>query len=233
MIGVGEAWLDGARHAGRGGAGARRARAGRARRRRKAWRCSTARSSRPRYALRRPVRGRARCSQRRWSPARCRPTRRAAPTRRSIRASTRCAAIAARSTSPRALRALMAGSAIRASHLERRSARAGPLLPALPAAGDGRLPRPAAPGGGDARRRGQRRLRQSADLRRGRRGAVGRQLPRRAGRLRRRHDRARGLRDRLARRAAHRHAGRSGALRPAGVPDAAAGPQLRLHDRRR
>ena len=39
----------------------------------------------------------------------------------------------------------------------------------------------------------------------------------------------RGLRDRLARRAAHRHADRSGALRPAGVPDAAAGAQFRLH----
>ena len=100
-----------------------------------------------------------------------------------------------------------------------RSARAGPLLPALPAAGDGRLPRPAAPGGRDARRRGQRRLRQSADLRRDRRGAVGRQFPRRAGRLRRRHDRARDLRDRLARRAARRDAGRSRAVRPAGVPD--------------
>ena len=54
-----------------------------------------------------------------------------------------------------------------------------------------------------------------------RRGALRRQLPRRAGRLRRRHDRAGDLRDRLARRAAHRHAGRSGAVRPAGVPDAA------------
>ena len=64
-----------------------------------------------------------------------------------------------------------------------------------------------------------------------RRGAVGRQFPRRAGRLRRRHDRAGDLRDRLARRAARRDAGRSGALRPAGVPDAEARPQLRLHDR--
>ena len=34
----------------------------------------------------------------------------------------------------------------------RRRARAGPVLPALPAAGDGRGPRRAAPGGGDARR---------------------------------------------------------------------------------
>ena len=41
------------------------------------------------------------------------------------------------------LRALLRGSRIRASHLRLR-ARAGPLLAALPAAGHGRLPRPAA-----------------------------------------------------------------------------------------
>ena len=40
-----------------------------------------------------------------------------APTRRSIRASTRCAGIAARSRRPRRCATLMAGSAIRASHL--------------------------------------------------------------------------------------------------------------------
>ena len=111
-----------------------------------------------------------------------------------------------------ALRALMAGSAIRDIASRRRRARAGPVLPALPAAGDGRLPRRAAQGGRHAGDRGQRRHRQSADLRRGRHRAVGRQFPRRAGGVRRRHDRARGLRDRLARRAAHRHAGRSGAV---------------------
>ena len=68
-----------------------------------------------------------------------------------------------------ALRALMAGSAIRASHLVGDDARAGPVLPALPAAGDGRGARRAAPGGRHAGDRGQRRHRQSADLRRGRR----------------------------------------------------------------
>ena len=52
-----------------------------------------------------------------WSPARCRPMQHAAPTRRSIRASTRCAAIPARSTLPAPCAQLMAGSAIRASHL--------------------------------------------------------------------------------------------------------------------
>ena len=41
---------------------------------------------------------------------------------------------------------------------------------------------------------------------------VGRQLPRRAGGLRRRHDGAGHLRDRLAGRAAHRHAGGPGAV---------------------
>ena len=60
--------------------------------------------------------------------------------------------------------------------------------------------------------------------------ALRRQLPRRAGGARRRHDGAGDLRDRLAGRAAHRHAGRSGAVAAAGVPDAEAGPQLRLHD---
>ena len=130
-----------------------------------------------------------------------------------------------------ALRALMAGSAIRASHLQGRRARAGPLLPALPAAGDGRGPRPCC----------ARRPRPSATEANGvtdnplifadsRRGPLGRQLPRRAGGLRRRHDRPGDLRDRLARRAAHRHAGRPGALRPARLPDAAAGPEFRLHD---
>ena len=38
------------------------------------------------------------------------------------------------------------------------------------------------------------------------------------------------LRDRLAGRAAHRHAGRSGTVGPAGVPDAQARAQFRLHD---
>ena len=41
----------------------------------------------------------------------------------------------------------------------------------------------------------------------------------------------RDLRDRLARRAAHRHAGRSGAVGPAGLPDAEARAEFRLHDR--
>ena len=120
-----------------------------------------------------------------------------------------------------ALRRLMEGSAIRVSHLVGDERVQDPVLPALPAAGHGRRARHLAPRGDDAGDRGQRRHRQSADLRRYRRGPVGRQLPRRAGRLRRRHPGPGALRDRLAGRTAHRHAGRSGAVGPAGVPDAA------------
>ena len=81
-----------------------------------------------------------------------------------------------------AYRALLAGSAIRRSHLRRRRPRAGPVLPALPAAGDGRLPRPDAPRRAGAGARGQRRDRQPAGVRRRRASAaVRRQLPRRAG----------------------------------------------------
>ena len=95
----------------------------------------------------RPVRGRARCSSRRWSTgALSTDAARGSDTPfdprihalRRHRGQIEAAA---------ALRALMAGSAIRASHLTRRRARAGPLLPALPAAGDGRRARPAAAGG--------------------------------------------------------------------------------------
>ena len=82
-----------------------------------------------------------------WSPACSRPRPPRAPTRRSMRASTRCAGIRGQIDCADALRALMAGSAIRASHLRRRRPRAGPLLPALPAAGDGRGARHAAPRG--------------------------------------------------------------------------------------
>ena len=114
---------------------------------------------------------------------------------------------------------------------DRRRSGPGPLLPSLPAAGDGRLPRPVASGRRDARRRSQWRHRQSADLRRSRRGAFGRKLSRRAGRLRRRHDRAGDLRNRFSVRAADRDAGRSGLVRPSGVLDAEARPELRLDDR--
>ena len=135
-------------------------------------------------------------------------------------------------------RALLAGSAIRASHLvdcervqDPYSLRCQPqvmgaCLDLLTTAG------------ADARARGARRLRQPAGVRarsgrRGRRDPLGRQLPCRAGGLRGRPDRAGAGRDRLARRAPHRAADRSRALRPAGVPDARARPQLRLHAARR
>ena len=123
------------------------------------------------HALARAVRGRARLPVGARSPARCRPTPPAAPTRpfdariqiaaRPSRTD-RCRRRAARAdgrAAPSAPRIASATTACRT------------LLPALPAAGDGRRARPDAAGGGDARDRGERRLRQSADLRRHRRGA--------------------------------------------------------------
>ncbi len=73
--------------------------------------------------------------------------------------------------------------------------RAGPVLDPLPAAGDGRLPGQPDPRRAHPAHRGQRGVRQPAGLpRTGRRG-LGRQLPRRAGGLRRRHPRAGHRRD--------------------------------------
>jgi histidine ammonia-lyase len=83
-------------------------------------------------------------------------------------------------------------------------------------------------------RRSQRRHRQSADLheRRGRgRDSVGRQFPRRAGRVRGRHTGAGDRRDRRAVGAPHRLADRRHAVGPAAVPGPPAGRQFRLHDR--
>ena len=112
-----------------------------------------------------------------------------------------------------ALRTLMAGSAIRASHLIGDDRVQDPYCLRCQPQVMGACPRRVAQGGRHAGDRGQRRHRQSADFCRGRYRAVGRQFPRRAGGVRRRHDRAGGLRDRFARRAAHRHAGRPGAVR--------------------
>ena len=131
-------------------------------------------------------------------------------------------------------RALLAGSAIRASHLvdcervqDPYSLRCQPqVMGACLDLLDGRRRHAGA--------RGERRLRQSAGVRAGRAGRdrrdpLGRQLPRRAGRLRGRSDRARAGRDRLARRAPDRAPDRSRAERPAGLPVARARPQLGLH----
>jgi histidine ammonia-lyase len=67
-----------------------------------------------------------------------------------------------------------------------RRPRAGSLLPALPAAGNGRRSRPRPPGNGDARDGSKRCFRQSAHFRGDGRGIVRRQFPRRAGGVRRR-----------------------------------------------
>jgi histidine ammonia-lyase len=70
---------------------------------------------------------------------------------------------------------------IRAQPPRRRRPRAGPVLPALPAAGGGRLPGPAAPRRAGAAARGQCGHRQPAGVCRRRRHDQRRQLPRRAG----------------------------------------------------
>ena len=89
-----------------------------------------------------------------------------ARTRRSIRASMRCAAIAGRSRRRMRCARLMAGSAIRASHLTGDERVQDPYcLRCQPQVMGAALDRAAA-GGGDARHRGERRFRQSADLRR-------------------------------------------------------------------
>ena len=185
MIGVGEMIVDGRTVPAANGAGRCRPRAADARRQGRSRaaerhavldRLCAGRAVRDRDAVpvgaghRRPVdrrRARLRCAVRSAHP-------RAAPPSRPDRDGRRAARPDGRLRDPR----LASG---------RRRARAGPLLPALPAAGHGRRARPPAPGGDDAGDRGQRRHRQSADLRRHRRGPVRRQLPRRAGRLRRRH----------------------------------------------
>ena len=108
--------------------------------------------------------------------------------------------------------------------------RAGPVLAALRAAGDGRLPRQPRACGARAAHRGQRRVRQPAGVRQRRRD-LRRQLPRRAGGLRGRHHRARGRRDRRHLRAPHGPAARQRPLGPAALPGARRRRQLRLHDR--
>ncbi len=113
----------------------------------------------------------------------------------------------------------------------RRSARAGSVQPALPAAGDGRLPRADALRGRRAGRRGQRRDRQPAGVRRHRRGGFRRQLPRGAGGPGRRRAGRRHRRDRRALGAAHRAAHRRLAVRPATVPGRAWRRELGVHDR--
>ncbi len=85
-------------------------------RRRKAWRCSTARRCRRRSRSVRCSRRSARW-RRRSSPARCRSTPVLRATCRSTRASRRCADIADRADAAAVYRTLLEGSEIRASHV--------------------------------------------------------------------------------------------------------------------
>ena len=156
-------------------------------------------------------------------------TRASAATRRSTRASTRCAATAARPTPRRSTAPARRQRDPRVA--QGLPARAGSLQPALPAAGDGRLPRPDAPRGRVLADRSERGLRQSARVRRRRRHPLRRQLPRRAGRVRGGQSGARDRRDRRAVRAAHRAADGHEPVGAAAVPGRGRRRELGLHDR--
>ena len=176
------------------------------------------------------------CTPRRSSPARCRWTRPKVRRARSTRASTSCAAIPGQIAAAAAYRELLAGQPHQLQSSRMRQG-AGSLLAALPAAGHGRLQRPDRSGARRAAARGERGHRQSAGLHRTTaptgRGALRRQLPRRAGGVRGRQSRARGGRDRRAVRAAHRAAHRRHAVRPAAVPRAGRRREFGFHDRAR
>ena len=138
MIGEGEAEVAGRRMPGGGGAGGGRAGAGRAGAEGRAG-ADQRHPVLDRAGAGRPVRGLARWRGRRWSPARSSTDAIMGSTAPLVAGNPRPARPSpARSRWPRAHAALMAGSAIRESHRERRQPRAGPLLHPLPAAGDRR-----------------------------------------------------------------------------------------------
>ena len=110
------------------------------------------------------VRRRAGDVRRRSSQARCRSMRASAATRRSTRASMPCAATADRSTRRHFI--ADCSKAARSARRTRVPSRAGSVQPALPAAGDGCLRRPDALCGRYAADRSERRVRQSARVRR-------------------------------------------------------------------
>ena len=223
------------RDLGRGGCSASRAGAGRCRARTaRAWPQGGAGAAQRnsifmRLCAGRPVRGRAAV---RLRPADRRLVDRGRQgLRRAVRSADPCAARSCRAgRDGRCLARADGGIDHPRLAPSRRQPGAGPLLPALPAASDGRHPRPVAPGGDDPADRGQRRVGQSADLRRHRRGAFWGQFPCRAGCLCRRHDRHCLVRNRIDRGAAGGDAGRSRSVGAAGVPDPAAGAQFGLYD---
>ena len=209
----------------RGPAAARRSR------RRRASRCSTARRSRPRWRSPGCSPPSAR-SRRRSSPARCRSTRASAATRRSTRASTAVRGHA-RPDGRRgaSIATLLAGSAIRASHVDCHRVQDPYSLRCQPQVMGACLDQ----------MRSARRRRSSIEANAvsdnplvfaaDDDGAVRRQFPRRAGRLRRRQPRARDRRDRRDVGAAHRAADGHEPVGPAAVPGRGRRRQLRLHDR--
>ncbi|MDH6153653.1 histidine ammonia-lyase [Paraburkholderia sp. WSM4179] len=131
-----------------------------------------------------------------------------------------------------AYRLLLQGSGINVSHADCDKVQ-DPVQPALPAASDGRVSGSDAPRGRRAAAGSQRGFRQSADFPGHRRSAVGRQLPRRAGRVRRRQPRACRRRNRRAGRTPHRVADRRHAVGPAAVPRTRRRCEFWLHDRSR
>ena len=154
------------------------------------------------FALAGAVRGGARVPVARWSPARCRPTPPRAPTRRSTRASTRCARHRGQIEAAAALRALLAGSAIRAFAPVDDDRVQDPYClrcqPQVMGAALDLLRHAAATLETEANGVSDNPLVFADDGE----VALRRQLPRRAGRLRGRHHRAADLRDRLDLRAA-------------------------------
>ena len=226
LIGEGEAWVDGERLPGSGGARARSASSRSACARRRGSRSSTGRSSWRRW------RRSGSCAPSGWRGAAdiaCAISLEALQGSRTsfLPADPGAAAVpgAGRVGGERAPAARGLGDQ-RGAPLVRQGA--GRLLAALRAAGARRLARPARLRARDGRGRAQRRDRQPARARRGRAARLERQLPRPAARVRARRARDGGRRAREHLRAPRRAARQPEPVRrAAGVPDPGRRPQLR------